>query len=196
METCRASRIHTFISNNVRTTTSYGEPPSLELFRKRYTKLHISVTSHPGDSETQRELIAARRTFKEQHRGHDSTRRLTTKNRTFEKLFVSDNGMTPWIFHPFFYWIFALLGLSLPYRWGIYCTIGHVRYRIEKTVFHEVAPSTASAQPLEGGPSGGGSVNEAPPRDHPLQPTPTRTPPPAYEAVCPSFEKRKFCEEV
>ena len=193
METCKETSVYIFSSTNVERSTNYGQPSS-NLFAKRYTKLNEQVTVRPGDTQTQEEMMENRRQLKQQHRGHDTRRSLQTVNRKAESFFVSDNDTTPWIFHPIFYWCFALFGISLPYRWCLYCTVEHIRFQIEKTVFHETHLPTTPSPPLGGEPSTGvlvpqSQVTTAPPREHPLQPTPPRTPPPAYEAVCPQFEK-------
>ena len=193
METGKETSVYTFSSTNVERSTNYGEP-SLNLFSKRYTKLNVQVTVRPGDTETQEEMMENRRQLKQQHRGHDTRRSLQIVNRKAESFLVSDNDTTPWIFHPFFYWCFALLGLSVPYRWCLYYTVGHIRFQIQKTVFHETQLPTTPNPPLGGETSTGvlatqSQVATASTREHPLQLTPPRTPPPAYETVCPKFEK-------
>ena len=168
-------------------STNYGEPSS-DLFKKRYTKLNIEVVVRPGDIETQQEMIQNRRQVKEQHRGHDSRHNFQTVNRKTMRLFVSDNDTTPWIFHPVIYWCFALLGLSLPYRWYLYCSVGHIRFHIQKRVFREeqlpTLPSPSLGEPSTRALAGEGEV---PPKEHPLQSTPPGPPPPTYDIVCPQF---------
>ena len=170
-------------------STNYREPSS-DLFKKCFTKLNIQMVVRPGDIETQQEMIENKRRLKEQHKGHDSERNLQTVNRKTMSLFVSDKSTTPWMFHPVFYWGFTLLGLSLPYRWWLYCSVGHIRFHIEKRIFQEEHLPTVPCPSL-GEPSTEALApeNEVPPKEHPLQPTPPRTPPPAYEIACSQFEK-------
>ena len=189
LETCRETSVYTFSSTSVKINTNCPEP-SLELFKKHFTKLTIQVVVRPGDIETQQEMIENRRQVKEQHRGHDTRRKFQTVNRKTMSLFVSDNSTTPWMFHLVCYGCFALLGLSLPYRWYLYCSVGHIRFHIEKRVLREEQLPTVP-NPSLGEPSTGALPpdSEAPQNQYPLQPTPPETLPPAYEITCPQFKK-------
>ena len=72
--------------------------------------------------------------------------RFHTKNYFEENYLVSnsDDTFLPKLFRPSFYRIFAFLGLSMPYRWILFFSIGHVRYEIEK--YARILPVSGQSQ--------------------------------------------------
>ena len=115
----RESRIYVFGTSNVETTTNYTGTPTEATFKKRFTKLNIQITINPGDSYTQDEIIRNREEFRDRHKDHDSMLKLRTNNHTVVSYLVGEDKTVSRVFTRTFYYIFALLGLSLPYRWFV-----------------------------------------------------------------------------
>lgn len=70
--------------------------------------------------------------FKEKHMDHDMYLNGKINNHSTKRYLVGDGNACR--FSTKLYWIFALLGLALPYRWLILCSVGHVKYKIKKKV--------------------------------------------------------------
>ena len=174
------------------------------MFKRQFTKLDIEITVKPGDEHTQNEIIYHRERFRSsQVRGGCTYRKLKTDNRMEFSYFVGNTGTIPLILAPALYWLFALLGHSLFYRFFVYVYIGHVRYKVKKRVFElELVPPTAPSQSMmteEISNAAAGSL-EPPsytvkPSSHsqqgPPSPPPsyfrvvsTPSPPPDYHTVC------------
>ena len=119
--------------------------PSQDIFKRTYTKLNIEVSVHPGDRQTQEEILRQRQIIL---RGH-SDQKLKINNRTSFSYVVGDSNIIPTLCKPVFYYTFALLGLSLPYRWCVYLNVGHVKFKINKRVFEEQTITPESTTPSE-----------------------------------------------
>ena len=53
-----------------------------------------------------------------------------------ESYLVTDStNKMPWILKPSVYWMFAFLGVSVPFRMLLYCKTDNVTYTIQKHVF-------------------------------------------------------------
>ena len=114
------------------------EIPSEQMFQRKVTKLIICTSSHPGDKEVQKDMILDRERFCESHKGHDEDLQLTTKNRSVEIYFVSDDHSAVFSFTWFSIIkiiIMMFCCLLLPYRLYLFCTMGHMKYRINKRVY-------------------------------------------------------------
>ena len=75
------------------------------------------------------------------HKGHDDERRLSMKTGSESRYLVQNDGIEPMpaMFSRRRYWTFACLGLSLPYRWYLYCRVGHLKYKITRKVYSRSA---------------------------------------------------------
>ena len=76
------------------------------------------------------------------HKGHDDEVRLSVNDSIVDKYLVrrDDNDSIPSKFlNQSNYWISMALGLSLPYRWYLYCTMGHIKVKIRRKVFGQGA---------------------------------------------------------
>ena len=109
-------------------------PPTTKMFTRKLTHLTIMTTVRPADAITQTDMNRQREQFLNRHMGHDKAQRFHTTNYFEENYLVSnsDNTFLPKLFRPYLFRIFAFLGLSMPYRWVLFLSIGHVRYKIEK----------------------------------------------------------------
>ena len=184
VETCRRTKTHIFRSSNVQTFVNLL--PSVDIFKRTYTKLNIQVSVHPGDRQTQEEILRQRRMILEEYSDHS----LRINNRKSFDYVVGDSNIIPTLCKPAFYYTFALLGLSLPYRWCVYLNVGHVKFKINKRVFEEQAippESTVSQEveisPLLPSPTASllRELDRPPDYSACVQP---ETPPPDYETVC------------
>ena len=138
---CSTSEVHTFQNSNVETTNNYREEPSENMFKKKFTKLSIKITVHPGDQHTQDEIISSRKRCLERHLRHGAYK-IQTQNHLEISYFVGNTETIPFMFSPAIYWIFGWAGMSLLYRLFIYIYVGHVRYKIRKRVFKLDVPNT------------------------------------------------------
>ena len=114
-------------------TTPLG-PPAKYLFKRRWTKLTIDVSTKPGDEETHENLKQFVQTLQAQNSRDRSTKK-TRKGKRRECHFVTDEHRIPRRFHFLAHFFFTIFGLSLPYSWFLYFSIGHVNYRIDKKLF-------------------------------------------------------------
>ena len=134
-----------FRSSNVKTTANLV--PSEDIFKKTFTKLKIQGNVRIGDRHTQEEYIAQRQQFLDTHSGHDTTR-METRNHSSVSFLVGNVGTIPSVNKPRLYYIFSLLGLSLPYRWYIYLKTDHIKFKVNKRVFRwEASPTGTSRAP-------------------------------------------------
>ena len=192
-----------FGSKNVEISTNYWEAPSERMFKEKFTKLKIQVTINPGDRFTQDEMIRNREQFLELHSGHEAQQTVKTHNHTVLTYFVGDNKVVSRIFTRTIYWIFALLGLSLPYRWFVFFTVGHVDFRIKKRVFKpDVLQCTTPPLLLPLIPTApmDSSLMEFQTPSPPPSPSPSSlpqsTPPPDYNTACSLLFQNKFEQET
>ena len=109
-------------------------PPTTKMFTRKFTHLTIMITIRSADAETQNDMNRQREEFLESHRGHDQAIRFQTINYFEENLLVTNEPYLPRLFQPWLYRIFAIVGLSIPYRFLIFLSIGHIRYKIKKYV--------------------------------------------------------------
>ena len=100
------------------------------------------------------------------------------------------------------YWIFTLLGLSLPYRWFVFFTVGHVDFRIKKRVFKpDVLQVTTSPLLLPLIPTAAMDSSlmhfqtPSPPPSPAPSSLPQSTPPPDYNTACSLLFQDKFEKE-
>ena len=114
-------------------TTPLG-PPSEHLFKSRWTKLTIDVSTKPGDEATHENLKQFVQTLQAQN-PKDRTAKKAHKRKQSCILVTNDIQKLPLRFHAIFQHMFAIIGLSLPYSWFLLCSIGHVNYKIDKKVF-------------------------------------------------------------
>ena len=121
-----------FRSTNVQ--TSCKPVPTEDIFKSTYTKLNIQLSVHPGDQQTLEEILRQRQLILHGHSGHNPSQ-LKIKNHTSFSYLVGDSNTIPFLCKPVFYYTFAILGLSLPYRWCVYLSVGHVKFNIKKRVF-------------------------------------------------------------
>ena len=103
------------------------------MFTRKLTHLTIMTTVRPADAETQCNINRQREEFAERHRNHNNRPKLYTVNYFEDNYLVSDDAL-PRLFQPSVYRIFTFLGLSMPYRWVLFFSIGHKRYSIKKYV--------------------------------------------------------------
>ena len=188
VETFRGTRTYTFPGRNVERSTNHSEPPSETMFKKSLTKLKIEVIVHAGDVDTQSEIIFNRRLFKDEHSGHGTHLSLETTNRKTQSYCISYQDSVPWMFHPVFYWLCALLAMSLPHRCLIYFNVGHIKFTIKKRVFKQ-PPSTTTipvppTEPTSVAPARPQELPSTPSKEHPLQQIPPESPPPDYDTAC------------
>ena len=114
------------------------EDPSVEMFYRRFTKLVIYSDIKPGDKQVFENMKNTRKAFKQEHKGHDDELHLYIDDDTVEKFLVrrDDNDPTPGrFFNKTAYWVFTFLALSLPYRWYLYCSMGHIKFKVKRRVF-------------------------------------------------------------
>ena len=139
------SDLYYWHTGTVECVTPLG-PPTTKMFTRKLTHLTILTTVRPADAETQSDMNRQREQFLNRHIGHDKAQRYHTKNYFEENYLVSNNDYTflPKIFRPSLYRIFAFLGFSMPYRWILFFSIGHVRYKIEK--YAGVLPDSGQSQ--------------------------------------------------
>ena len=108
-------------------------PPTTKMFTRKLTHLTIMTTVRPANAETQSYMNRQREEFVERHKNHNEKPKFHTINYFEENYLVSDDTL-PGLFQPSIYRIFAFLGLSMPYRWAVFFSIGHKIYRIKKYV--------------------------------------------------------------
>ena len=145
IESCRETKTYVFRSSNVDTKTNLL--PSEDIFKKTYTKLNIEESVRIGDRYTQVECATQRRHFLANHSGHHTTRVESTRHSSVSFL-VGSVDKIPSMFKPKFYYIFALLGFSLPQRWYVYLKTGHITFKVNKRVFQaEAAPLETTTTP-------------------------------------------------
>ena len=118
--------------------------PSEDIFKKTFTKLKIQGHVRIGDRHTQEEFLAHKQQFLGTHSGHDTVR-MDTRSHSSVSFLVGNVDTIPSVFKPKFYYIFSLLGLSLPYRWYIYLKTGHIKFKVNKRVFQGEATSTGTS---------------------------------------------------
>ena len=119
------------------------EIPSEQMFQRKVTKLVVCISSHPGDKEVQKEMILDRERFRESHKGHDKDLKLTTQNRIVDTYLVSDDQSAVFSFTLLFVIMSMLFCFFLlPYRWYLFCTMGHIKYKINKRVYSVQEPGT------------------------------------------------------
>ena len=158
--------------------------PSEDIFQKTFTKLKIQGHVRIGDRHTQEEFLAHKQQFLGTHSGHDTVR-MDTRSHSSVSFLVGNVDTIPSVFKPKFYYIFSLLGLSLPHRWYIYHKTDHIKFKVNKRVFQGEAASTgtSTAQAPEVQASSAPLVQEAePPPDYSACARP-ETPPPDYDTV-------------
>ena len=181
-EIIRASQqTKTLIFRSTNVQTSCNLVPTEHIFKRTYTKLNIQLSVHPGDRETQAEILRQRQMILHGHSGHNPSQ-LKIKNHTSFSYLVGDNNAIPFLCKPVFYYTFAILGLSLPYRWCVYLSVGHVKFNIKKRVFQgqaitpevERLPLPPTVPLIQEGDS---------PPDYAACTRP-ETPPPDYDTVC------------
>ena len=165
--------------------------PSENIFKKTFTKLKIQGHVRIGDRHTQEEFLAHKQQFLDTHSGHDTVR-METRSHSSVSFLVGNVDTIPSVFKPKFYYIFSLLGLSLPYRWYIYLKTDHIKFKVNKRVFRGEATCT--------GTSTAPTVSQAPETQIPpspsvplvqeVEPPPdysacarSETPPPDYDTV-------------
>ena len=129
-------------------TTPLG-PPGKYLFKRRWTKLTIDVSTKPGDEATHENLKKFVQNLQAQNSRDRSTKK-TRKGKLRECHFVTDEHRIPRRFHALAHCFFAIFGLSLPYSWFLYFSIGHVNYRIEKKVFSLNEDETSQTSDFDG----------------------------------------------
>ena len=115
------------------------------MFKKIYTKLSIDIAVNPGDDYTQNEIMQNRKEIKRTHKGHIV--KLKTDNHKSVSYLVADTNTVPTVFHPIYYYVFSLLGLSLPYRWYMYFNVGHVKVKVMKLVYQDTRPTAGPSEP-------------------------------------------------
>ena len=116
-------------------------PPTAKMFTRKLTHLKIMTTVRSADAETQSDMNRQREEFLESHWGDDQAIRFQTINYFKVNYLVSDDPQLPRLFQPWLYRIFAIMGLSMPYRITIFLSIGHIRYKIKKYVKNQGRPS-------------------------------------------------------
>ena len=192
ISTCDSRKVYVFRSTNVRTSANIT--PSLDIFRRDYTKLKILVSVHPGDCFTQEQMINDRDEHLQTHVQHGASQ-CVTENLSSTSYLVGTGGEAPRLFQPKFYYIFSLLGLSLPYRWFVYFKTGRVKFEVRKRVFQGESSSTEAPSVQNTGPEVLPEVRTPPLPTVPLVPevgpppsyascARPETPPPDYEAAC------------
>ena len=107
------------------------EPLTTKMFTRKITHLTIMTTVRPADSEIQCDMNRQREQFVEKHRNHNERPKFLTINYFEDNYLVSDDTL-PRLLHSSIYRILTFLGLSMPYRWILFFSIGHKRYRIKK----------------------------------------------------------------
>ena len=92
----------------------------------------------PGDLFEMNKLERSKELLRMKHKGHDDERNLRVKTGSENRYLVQNDGIEPMpaMFSCGRYWIFACLGLCLPYRWYLYCKIGHLKYKITRNVYY------------------------------------------------------------
>ena len=125
------------------------EIPSEKMFQRKVTKLVICTSSRPGDKDVQKEMILDRERFSEEHKGHDEQLFLTTENRFVETYFVSDDQSAVFCITLFSCLISVILCcFLLPYKWFLFCTMGRIKYKIDKRVYSVQEPGTIQISQL------------------------------------------------
>ena len=171
----------TLILRSTNVQTSCNLVPTEDIFKRTYTKLNIQVSVHPGDRQTQEKILRQRQLILHGYLGHNPSQ-LKIKNHTSFSYLVGDSNIIPFLCKPVLYYTFAILGLSLPYRWCVYLSVGHVKFNIKKRVFEgqaitpevERRPLSPTVSLLQEGDS---------PPDYEACVRP-ETPPPDYGTVC------------
>ena len=95
-----------FRSTNVQ--TSCNLVPTEDIFKRKYTKLNIQLSVHPGDQQTQEEILRQRQMILRENSAHNP-RRLKINDHTSFSYLVEDNNTIPFLFKPVFYYAFAIL---------------------------------------------------------------------------------------
>ena len=120
-------------TQTVKCITPQG-PPTAKMFTRKLTHLTIMTTVRSADAETQSDMNRQREEFLESHWGDDQAIRFQTTNYFEVNHLVTDDPHLPRLFQPCLYRTFAVLGLSMPYRFILFLSIGHIRYKIKKYV--------------------------------------------------------------
>ena len=107
------------------------EPLATKMFTRKITHLTIITTVRPADSEIQSDKNRQREKFVERHRDHNERPKFYTIS-YFEDNYLVSDGTLPRLLHSSKYRILTFLGFSMPYRWILFFSIGHKRYRIKK----------------------------------------------------------------
>ena len=124
-------------------------PPSEYLFKRRWTKLTIDISTKPGDEVTHEKLKQFVRNLQAQNY-KDRSPKKSRKGKHKEFLLVTNEHKIPRRFHFLVHFVFTILGLSLPYSWFLYFSIGHVNYRIEKKLFTSNEDETSEITEVDG----------------------------------------------
>ena len=103
----------------------------------------------PGDLFEMNKLERSKELLRMKHKGHDNERNVTMKTGSENRYLVQNDGIEPMpaMFSGGGYWIYACLGLCLPYRWYLYCSIGHLKYKITRKVYSQGA--SISNEPVD-----------------------------------------------
>ena len=146
VQTCQETKIYPFNDRDHRVETIVNPiEPTEEICW--FTKLNIEITVKPGDEYTQSEIDSNREQFRRIHKEHSINHTLKTNNHCSVSYLVADNNSVAATFHPIYYYVFALLALSLPYRWCVSINVGHTKVKILKLVYQKLEPSESTSEP-------------------------------------------------
>ena len=127
-------RVYTFQnSNNWIIDTPQGSP-SKEDFSTLPTHLCIQVSVSLEDQQVQKDIAPSRDQFELEHVAHNDPVSITTQSHFIHNYLVQDVSLKT------IFWVFAILGLSFPYRMLLYIAIRRKSYQIIKRVYpHDVS---------------------------------------------------------
>ena len=136
VEIHRETLHHKFVNMKVRNIMEPRSLPTVNTFRRKCTRLKVLTSIYPADSQTQGEIVRKREEFYNRHKYHDDEINLKTGNRVFEvSLVQQEDEKNSCLLEKKYYWLFAILGFSVIYRMIGYFSIGHMTYKIRKSIY-------------------------------------------------------------
>lgn len=127
-------------SNNWTIDTPQGSP-STEDFYKLATHLCIQVSVSLEDQQVHKDITPSRNQFELEHATHNDPVSITTQSHFIYNYLVNDISLRS------LYWLFAILGLSFPFRLFLYMGIRRNSYQIIKQVYSSDVSAVAQDVP-------------------------------------------------
>ena len=121
----------TFSNLQTSVATNFASNVSEKIFKRKLTRLNVTITVTPGDTEILEEVSRKRDEFLDMH---DYIEMEILTQRTMNCIVGDNTEDLPFRYNPKLFFVISILGLAMPYSWLLYLSVGHVNYRVVKKV--------------------------------------------------------------